>query len=340
MALALSQDKFLAIGKKKQAALGTALLAADMLTLSGTQMDLQARPINEDNAEDLGKGVYATTVYPSHIEAPGTWNGRITAESLGLISAFAIGSVSKAVSGDGFKYTMVAPVLETDGLDMPVTTIATKTGAVNNKALIGMACEEFGIQLQSGPGRDNAQFTSSWVGTGKFASPSAITFPAAYAEHSLTSGNIYALSLIGFDYLTSGRINQINFGFKNNMRQGYFPGSGSQSSYQLQGRMRRGVPTITLTARAEADSASSEEDALLAGTEGTGVIHLRGAALGASYFEWKITFHRLRLKATPLEDADGIAAYACEYTVLKHSANGVFTIEAIFDEDDVLVAAS
>ena len=340
MALALTQDKYLAIGKKKQADLVTALVAADMLTLAGTQVDLQARPINEDNATDLGKGIYATNVYPSHIEASGSWNGRITAEALAVISAFCVGAVSKSVSGDGFKYTMVAPELETDGLDMPVTTIATKTGAVNNKALIGMACEEMGIQLQSGPGRDNAQFTSSWVGTGKYDNPSGITFPAAYSEHSMTSGALNTLTLIGFDYLTSGRMNQVNIGIKNNLRPGYYPGSGSQDDYQLQGRMRRGVPTLTLTARVEADSASSEEDALLAGTEGTGVIYLRGAALGASYFSWKITFHRLRLKATPLGDADGIATYECEYTILKHASNGVFTIEAICDEDNILTAAS
>ena len=171
MALALTQDKYLAIGKKKQADLVTALVAADMLTLAGTQIDLQARPINEDNAADLGKGVYATNVYPSHIEASGSWNGRVTAEALAFLSGYAIGAVSKSSSGDGFKYTMTAPDLETDGLDLPVTTIATKTGAVNNKALIGMACEEFGIQLQSGPGRDNAQFTSSWVGTGQYDNP-------------------------------------------------------------------------------------------------------------------------------------------------------------------------
>lgn len=340
MALALTQDKYLAIGKKKQADLVTALVAADMLTLAGTQIDLQARPINEDNAADLGKGVYATNVYPSHIEASGSWNGRVTAEALAFLSGYAIGAVSKSSSGDGFKYTMTAPDLETDGLDLPVTTIATKTGAVNNKALIGMACEEFGIQLQSGPGRDNAQFTSSWVGTGQYDNPSGISFPAAFTEHSLTSGSLNTLTLIGFDYLTSGRMNQVNIGFKNNIRPGFYPGSGAQDNYQLQGRMRRGVPSITLTAKVEADSASSEEDALLAGTEGTGVIYLRGAALGAAYYGWKITFHRIRLRATPLGDADGIATYDCEYTVLKHASNGVFTIEATIGVDNFLTAAS
>lgn len=340
MALALSQDKYMCLGYKQQKDLTTALAAADMWTLTGTQMDIQAKPIDEDNAADLGKGVYATNTYPSHIEAGGSWNGLATAESLAAISAFWVSKLQKAVSGDGFKYTMVAPVFATDGLDMAVNTIAVKVGAVQDKALIGLACNEFGLQMQTGPGRQNCQFTSNWVGTGKYANPSNIVFPAATAEHSLTAGSLETATIIGFDYKTTGRLNTLNLSLNNNIRQGYFPASGSQSGYQLQGRMRRGVPSMSLTAKVECDSASSEEATLLAGTEGTGVIYLKGAALGASFFSWKITFHRLKLKATPLGDADGIATWDCEYAILEHSVNGVFTIEAICDQDDILTAAA
>lgn len=337
---ALTQDTYLAIGKKKQADLTTALTASDMLTLAGTQIDFDAAPINEDNTDDLGKGVYATNVYKSHIQSSGTWNARTTAEALAVMSAFAIGAVSKSSSGDGFKYTMVAPVPGTDGLDLPVTSVAIKTGGVHNKLLVGVACEEFSLQIQAGTGRDTCSVSSSWVGTGKFTAPSGISFPAAYSEHSLTAGALETCTLIGVNYLTASRINTINLGFKNNIRPGYKPGSGSQSGYQLQSKMRRGKPVISLTARVECDSGSSEEDILLAGTEGTGVLYLKGAAIGAAYTGWKITLHRIRLKATPRGDADGIATYDCDYSILEHSTNGVFTIEATILEDNLLAAAS
>lgn len=337
---ALTQDTYLAIGKKKQADLTTALTASDMLTLAGTQIDFDAQPINEDNAADLGKGVYATDVFKSHIAAAGTWNGRSTAEALALCAAYWVSKVSKSSSGDGFKYTMVAPDMETDGLDLAVTTVATKVGGVHNKALVGVACEELGLQIQSGTGRDTCTFTSSWSGTGKFSAPSGITFPSAASEHSLTAGALDICTLIGVDYKGSSRINQVNLGFKNNIRQGFKPGSGSQSGYQLQAKMRRGTPALTLTGRFECESGSSEEDILLAGTEGTGVIYLKGAALGVAYAGFKITYHRIRLKTTKIGDADGIAIYDCDYSILKHATNGVFTIEATIAEDNLLAAAS
>lgn len=98
---------------------------------------------------------------------------------------------------------------------------------------------------------------------------------------------------------------------------------------------------ITLRATVEADSGSNEEDLLLAGTEGTGVITCAGAVIGAGTdtHKWQITFHRLRARLTPLGEADGIAAYNIEYTVLEHSTNGVLTIEAITEQDTILTAA-
>ena len=337
MALALTQDQWMAIGFKKQVDLVTALTAADMVTLGGTTMDFNAEPKKQNNATDKGKGVYSTKTFKSHYECGGNWAGIATSQALAIISAFAVGKITKAAAGSGFKYTMVAPDLTADGLDMPVTTIATKTGAVNNKALIGMACEEFGVSLTNATGREGAQFTSSWTGTGKNSKPSGITFPAAYAESEMNAGSLTTLSFIGFDYLASGRMNQFSFSFKNNKRSGFFPGSGSQSGYQLQGRMRRGVPTITVSGRVECDSGSDEESALLADTEGTGVIAIQGPLIsGSSYHGWKITLHRIQLEATKLGDADGIAAYDVTYTAMQHSTNGVFTIEATTDIDNIL----
>ncbi len=350
MSVALLQEVRNAIGFKQQNGLTVPLVAADMVSLRQTNSELiQAQPINEDDSSDYGKGVYATTTFPSHWVAAGPFNGRLSAEALAIITAFAIGKVtSKAatVGAGGFLYTFVEPTFATDGLDLPVTTMAVqiRTGgsAITDKAIVGCACEEFGLTFRLGPGRDNAGFTSQWHGTGQNAKPSTIVIPTLYAEHPMNAGNVTVLTLIGFDYLANKRFVSLDFKWKNNIRtSGFFPGSGSQSGYQIEGRERRGVPTITLSAVVECDSGSSEEDALLAQTVGTGVIQVDGAQVGAGpeFYGWKITFHALSVKTSPISEADGIAAYQVDYFILQDSMAGLCTIEAITDLDDILAVA-
>jgi hypothetical protein len=342
VSVALLQELRFAIGFKKQSDLTTALVAGDMLSLRQTNRDLmQSVPINESDKDDLGKGVYSTTLFKSNLDGRGPWNGRLTSEAAAILASFGIGANSKAVSGGGFKYTCDAPVFATAGLDLPVTTalVQVRTGgaAISDKALIGMACEDFGFQFSLGPGRDNAQFTSNWIGTGKYAKPSAIVMPDIYDEHSLNAGGITELTLVGFDYLANKRFADVQFSWKNNIRErsAFFPGSGSQNGFQLRGRMRRGSPEIRLSATVECDSGSSEEDALLALTEGTGTI----TCAGATDNSLKLSFPRLRVKASPIGDSDGIAAYKIDYEILEHPTDGVLSIEATCLQDDILVSA-
>lgn len=350
MSVALLQEVRFAVGFKQQTDLVTPLVAADMVSLRQTNSELiQAQPINEDDAADYGKGVYATQTFPSNWQAGGPWNGRLSSEALAIITAFAIGKVTSKASTTGvggFLYTFHEPTFATDGIDLPTTTMAvqirTSTDAITDKAIVGVACEEFGLSFKLGPGRDNAGFTSTWHGTGQNDKPSTITIPAIYDEHAMNAGGITELTLLGFDYLANKRFVNLDFKWKNNIRtSGFFPGSGSQSGYQIEGRMRRGIPTITLTAVVECDSGSSEEDALLAQTTGTGVIHVTGAQVGAGpeFFGWKITFHKMSVKSSPIGDSDGIASYQLEYFLLQDSVNGVLTIEAITDHDNILDVA-
>jgi hypothetical protein len=341
MGIALSQQLRLAMSYKKQVDLVTPLTAADMWSLRGTAIDLHAQPVNEDDATDLGKGVYPTTTFPSFIDAGGSWNGRLTSEAACMLTCFGIGATTKtSVATGGFKYTCVAPDLTTSGLDMPVATGVETIGTVTDKLLVGLACEEFGFQFKTGPGRDSATFTSAWLGTGQYVKPSGITLPTIYAEHSMNAGTITTLTLIGFNYLTNKNFVSAEWGWKNNIRDqsSYYPGSGALSGFQLRGRMRRGVPTITLKCVVECASGSSEEDALLAQTEGTGVITTTGATFagGGGTHQFKVTFQRLRVKASPIGDSDGIASYSLEYSILQHPTNGVLTTEMICEQDTIL----
>lgn len=340
MSTALIQEVRYALGFKKQVDLVTPLTAADMWSLRQTNSDFfQSNPVNEDDAADYGKGVYITQTFPSHIQSSGNWNGRLTSEAAAQIVAFGLGAVTKSASGGGFKYTGIAPVFATTGIQLPVTTmllqIRTGVDAITDKLMVGAACEEFGFEFQEGPGRDNATFTSNWLGTGAFVKPSGVVMPTITDEHTMNAGDITALAFVGFDYLANLRFINTKFSWKNNIRDksSYYPGSGNQSGYQLRGRIRRGTPTISLTCQVECDSGSSEEDALLAQTSGTGRITLAATSPDNSL---DIQFFKLVPKATQIADADGIASYNVEFSVQQHATNGVLQIDAICLQDHIL----
>ncbi|MEP6961002.1 MAG: hypothetical protein ABI995_02930, partial [Acidobacteriota bacterium] len=283
---ALFQQARLAIGFKQQTDLVTPLLVANLLSLQQTNEELfNATPINQSNVDDLGKGTYPTALYPSHWEAAGPWDGRLTSEAGALLAAFGIGAVAKVATTatGGFKYTADAPDLNVTGLDMPSNTVVVQMGDVRDILIAGMCCDQFGMTFRTGAGRDNATFTSRWVGTGQNTRPSAITMPAPYDEHSLNAGGISALTLIGFNYITNKRFGEVVFNWQNqiDLEGSRFPGSGSQGGFQIGGRMRRTKPLATLTSTVEAASGSSEEDLLLAGTSGTGVITCLGSQIAA-----------------------------------------------------------
>lgn len=352
MSTALIQEVRTAIGFKQQSALTVPLAAGDMVSLKQTNTELiQAKPINEDDALDLGKGVYTTQTFPSHFEGGGPWNGRQTSEALGILAGFGMGvltSKTSTVAAGGFVYVFHEPILATAGLNLPLNTMAVqiRTGgaSITDKAIVGVACEEWGINYRQGPGRDNATFTSQWLGTGQNVKPSTITIPAAYVEHALNAGGISALTFIGFDYLANKRFVNFDFKWKNQIRDqsSYFPGSGSQGGYQLRGRMRRGAPLLTLTAQVECDSGSSEEDLLLAQTTGTGQITCHGALVagtGPEFHGIDIVFHKISVKATPIADADGIATYQMEYFILQDPSTGVMTVTVTNELDNILTVA-
>ena len=182
------------------------------------------------------------------------------------------------------------------------------------------------------------------MGTGAYVKPSTITIPAATSEHMLNAGGVSALTLCGFNYVSNKRFAGLTFGWANNLldRSSYFPGSGTQSGFQLRGRMRRGVPAITLSATVECDTGSSEEDYLIAGTEGTGIVTIDGDNIGEgpSKHQLKLTFHKLKMEASKMGESEGIATYNVVYSVMEHSTNGVLTVEATCEQNNILVAAS
>lgn len=340
MSVALIQEVRFAVSFKQQPNLTTSLPASDMWSLRQTNTDfIQATPVNEDDAADLGKGVYTTELFPDFIEAGGPWNGYLTAEAAAMLACYGIGTTVQT-GGGPFVYTCAAPVFATSGLQMPAATmllqIRTGGAAITDKTLFGMCCEEFHYIFKEGPGRQNATFTSQWLGTGSYTKPSGLTMPNPYAENRISAGGITAMTFSGFNYLTNFRMIEIDFGWKNNIRDqsSYFPGSGNEAGFQLRGRMRRAAPTITLRTQVECDSGSSEEDLLIAGTPGTGTLTAFDAGVinGVS-----IAFVNIIPRAVKIADADGIASYNVDWTVMQDSGGATpLTVTATCQQSGIL----
>lgn len=341
------QELALAISFHKQTALQTALVAADMWSLSQTNRTT-GQPIfnQESNAEDIGKGhEWATQLFPSHWDAPWTWDARLSSENAAMLGVFGLGKVSKAVSGDGFKYTCTPLDPVADGIEMPSATVvqAVRQGASDlfDFALIGMCCDEFRIRLQQGPGRDNATMTSTWNGSGKYVNPSTIAIPTAYTEHLLNAGGASTITIRTIDYVTNKRFVNLEFGWRNQIRldSGFYPGSGTQTGANLRGRMRHGTRQVTLSYTVEMENGSTELDDMLAGTEGSASIVVVGAALGAAFHTLEITVPRLILRAAPIGETDGLITIAVEAEILKDPSEEVVTLEVTTDQDEIGTAA-
>src|SRR5690348_9092187 len=107
MGAALTQEVRTAIGFKQQSDLVTPLVAADMWSLRQTNTDLiQTEPVNENDAADLGKGVYIENLFASYLKGGGPWNGRLTSEAAAMLAGFGLGKVTKTATTatGGFKY--------------------------------------------------------------------------------------------------------------------------------------------------------------------------------------------------------------------------------------------
>lgn len=338
----------LCIGFHKQAALQTALVAADCWSLLKTNPSLFNVDLRtESDAAWIGKNdEFATTNYLTNWEVAGAIEGYLSSQWAAMLAAFGLGKVTKEAAGDGFKYTCepLAPV--TEEIEMPSTTIveAIRQGAsdVIDRALVGCCVEEFGFQLNSGPGLQNARFTSQWVGCGKQVSPSTISVPAVTAA-KLLKGYSVACTILGADYVTQKTLQSYEFRWRNNLRldTGYYPGSGQVDGAQIRGRMEHGDRECTSSFIARFQNGSTELTNLLAQTEGTAIITITGDAISSGVVhKMTITLQRVVIRSAVIGDADGIVTVAVDLLPMTHSVNGLIKIEVWTTKDEILTAAA
>jgi hypothetical protein len=340
--MALMQDTRVAIGFKQQSALNTPNIAGDLWSLRQTNRSIPYPAlVTENDAEWIGKGVWTTQVFPTNWDTNYTWEARLTSENTAQVVAFCLGKVVEA-----------APVYTIDPLDnavdcfenLPATTIVSQLEEcaedVIDLAMVGMVCEEFTINLNSGPGLDNATITSTWVGTGKFIKPSGLAMPPFQNEHSLRAGGA-TITIMGVDYVANHRFVSCALGFKNNVKldQGFYPGSGIQNNASIRGRMRRGTPTPTLSFVTEIGRGSLEFDKFINQNEGTAIIEVRGQTVGAgpATHGFKVTYHRIMYSAQTIGENDNTVTLAVEAAALQNSADGkVVTWEVTTEKTGIL----
>ena len=264
-------------------------------------------------------------------------------------AAFALGKVTPAAVTGGAGYVIVPWDQNLDCLrDMPTATwlayLASCSETVVDYALIGVACEEFTVALNMGPGLDNATISSTWVGTGRFAHPAGITIPPFATEHSLRAGGS-SIVVMGVDYVANHKFMTCNWGYKNNIKldQGFYPGSGSQNNASVRGRMRRGVPAITFNYTAEFEHDSNELDFYLNQTEGAAVLKVEGQVIGAGPAKhmFNINMPRVMFSAAVVGENDNTLTIAMEVAVLQHPGTGeVVTITANTSQVGILAASA
>jgi hypothetical protein len=348
-----TQEILTSFGFKKQAALQTAQVATDMWTLPYlSAAPLQIIPTKESNAGEPGTGTpFATQTFKQALRAEKSLQARLSSEWAAMCAVFGVGSFQKAAHGTGgFKYTSTVDTgfsaLESD---MPVITISesVRQGAndVYDIAAIGMALEEFSISLKTGTGRDTAMLNTSWIGCGKYASPSTITHPAATVAHEVNIGGADAIAFLTIDYKTNLRLVSLDFSWKNNIAvaSNYVIGGGLQNGYNLMGRMRRGKPTVSLRMRVEAVDGSTEWGDLLADTSGTGTVTILGDEItaGADHHGLSLAFQQIEfIEVKPAGGDNDLLVYDIIVDVQKHSTNGVLSMEAYCAKDSIGTAST
>lgn len=346
---ARTQELAVGVSFNKQAALQTALAAGSLWSLATNQFNPTFPQLQyETDAEDFGKGdEWVANIYPTSLATQWEWPYFLTSENFCQAIAFALGDVTKTSPDTGaYQYECVPLDPVTDGVDLEAMTLVGGlrqggAGEILDIALIGMVCDGFSLRLTSGTGRQNSQLTSRWVGCGKYTNNSGITIPAATTEHRLGAGGVTALTINSVNYLANARFVDLEFQYNNNVIVGYYPGSGSQSGFDIAGRMRIGRRTASLVFTVELESDSDELANLLAGTEGTATITNRGDLItGSTYHQAGIVLHKVRFSAYQMGESDGFVTARVTAEIMKHSSNGVMTLTGICEQDGIMQAAA
>lgn len=320
-----------AFGKRRQTNIATANILADIWRLNKINATIvNPEFVTEDDAAELGKGhEFATATYRSHININGTLEKYNSAEFVAWCAAFGLGDVTPTGTTPGFIYTCVPIDPVADGIEMPYFSYleAIRQGAspITDRMYVGCALNDFLVSINTGPGRQSSKIVANFIGCGDITDPSGITHPAKTTEEELPGASA-AITIIGVDYVTLKDIVSLEWGWNNNIRadEGFYPGSGTESSYAKRGRLEFGDRQATLRFTVRVNASSAEYTKLLALTTGTAVITQTYDANGT----YTATFHQVGFRAVTLGETNGLVTVAVECSPQYHTTNGILTVAA------------
>lgn len=331
------QEVLICFGKKKQADIATASVAADMWRFSKLNASLiNPKLATENDADEYGKGhEFPTVTYKTAWDVGVTLEKYLGAEIGAWAVAFGLGKVVKS-GGPNFVYTCTPYIpANGDSAEMNylsyVEQIRPGAGVVVDRQGVGMAVESFQISVGSGPGRANSKISVELVGSGKVIdSATGITMPAAQTEKLLPSASL-ALSINGVNYVSNKNIVSLETGWRNNIRMdaGFYPGSGFQaagdgSTGAIRGRLEFGNRAGNLRFVARFENGSAEYTKLKAQTTGTADITLSYDANNSLQLTWQ----KVAFSVVEIAETDQILTVAVDCVPLYDSANGILTAVA------------
>lgn len=331
------RETIISTGYIAQADLETANILADFRTLPKNNAALaEVRGNIETDAQDIGKGhEFAANAFRLGRDVNFQIQSYLNSEIAAFAFAYANGqSVASNPAGTAYRHTSSPQDPVSGGIELPlfslIETIRQGGAAVLDRMLVGNVVEGWTINLNSGPGRQNAQITIDCVGSGLMTEPSGIVVPAVETTHGLNAGTA-TITINSTNYVTTKNFVSAEFGLRNNHRldAGYYPGSGTQDGFQTRGRMEFGDREPFLRYVARFENGSDELTKMTALTEGTAVITLQGSLItGATYHDLSVTFHRVLFTSAVIGDTDGIVTVSVDCAPMYHNSNGLMTCYA------------
>ena len=346
-----SRETKIGVGFIEQTDLNTPNTAAEIWSFLITNNNpFTITPNTENDANDIGKGdEFPTQVFPVSMDVTGRLEKQISSQAAAWAFAFGLGKVTKTAAGTGSTYKCEPTDPAVACIDLPPFTAVEqiRPGGVPpflDRALVGCVITGFTLSLESGPGRNNARLAIDIAGTGKVITPSTIVIPASTTEDFLNAASA-TINVQGIDYVLSKSFisAEITWNVNPRLDTGYYPGSGVDANgYALRGRMEYSARAAGMTFVARAAPGSPEFNALLARTEGSTVVTLAGATIGAGPEKHgiRVEFPRSTISAAQNGDADGLVTINCTVTPLKHATLGYAIFSATTTKTDISVTVA
>jgi hypothetical protein len=247
--------------------------------------------------------------------------------------SFSMGNV--VMSGAGPYTYIIVPALgatNPTGLELPyfsfVQQIRPGGSAILDEILVGCAIKGWKLSIKNSPGRASATCSVECVTTGQYTSPSGITLPAVYVPHEFNAGMVTALNFNGIDYLTGGEAKQfisMEASWENNFRPGFFPGSGTQDGFQIQGRFEWGDRVFAVQFVVRVQAGSAEYANLINQATGTATFAVTRDANNS----FTMLIQKMGFNVVELSNTDGIATLQITGVQLYDPTNGLVTITVV-----------